>query len=215
MTMTEFERLLDRDVDDLLDYARRLTGRARTAAFGDALSRLEQTKDDGTRIRILRFLQTLLADVPNGRLPASAAEPAAIDLSRIVSSSDEHVEARRAALDTLALLFLKAKELTPLADSRVRAAFHAASNARDAQLNSFARISLSPSGVLARRTISRRLGYVYFSGIAPAYVAAGRRASSVAATIVAGGKAAAATVKRRVRNASRRLRRDETQRPLH
>lgn len=199
--VSEFERLMRRDVDDLLDYARHLSGRARTSVFHEALALLNHTSDDGERISILRFLQTLLAGVPNGRLSASAAVPAAMQLSQVVTSADEHIEAKRAALDTLALVFLKAKDLTPLADSRVRKAFVAASHEADSQLSAFARTSLSAGGVLGRRATSRRHKD-------PVALRLRRGATALAAK-------AAATMKRRTRNAVRRPPRNESQTRVH
>ena len=193
---SEFDRFLERDVDDLLDYVRKLGGRDRTTAFRHALSRLEQDDEGRRRIMILRFLQALLAQMTNGRLAASAAEPAAFDLSRIATSSDEPVEAKRAALDALALLFLKAKELTPLADSRIRAAFETAGQARDPELRSFARTALAPNGVLARRMISRHHRWILVSAIVP---------SPGESSIAVRSRTAAATTGRSGRQSDRSL----------
>ena len=202
--LSVLKRLMQRDIDDVLDYARRLSGRERTSVFHEALSLLTRTGDDRERITVLRFLQTLVAAVPNGRLPASAGVPAAMQLSEVVMSSDEHIEAKRAALDTLALVFLKAKDLTPLADSRVRKAFVAASHNADSQLRDFARTSLSNGGVLGRRSISSRQ---------KERVIARRMTTAGSAALVA--KATATLAKRRIRSATKRSRRHESQTRSH
>lgn len=134
----ELDALLTQDVDDVVDRGRSLSGRDRTVALRDSLARLKTGAEPLDRLKVLLFIQTLLALAPDGKVASSVAEPAVHELAKIVVSTEPE-ELRRSALDALALLFLKAKELTASADSRLREVFTFARESRDPEIRDFAR----------------------------------------------------------------------------
>jgi hypothetical protein len=73
---------------------------------------LETSAEPLDRLKIVLFVQTLLAFVPDGKLGSSVAEAAANTLSNVVISASDPEELKRSALSALALLVLKATELT-------------------------------------------------------------------------------------------------------
>ena len=136
---SELDALLPRDVDDLVERGRTLAGRDRTAALRDSIARLETSAEPLDRLKMVLFVQTLLAFVPDGKLASSVAESAASELSNVVVSASDPEELKRSALSALALLVLKATELTASANTRIRAAFTSAGDSRDPQIRDFAR----------------------------------------------------------------------------
>jgi hypothetical protein len=199
---TELAELVARDVDDVIERARTLTGRDRTAAFRDALRALDVSVKPIERLKTLRFLQMLLAQWDNARLAVSLADPAAHELSRIVMASPETIEARRAALDALALLFLKAKELTPMADSRVRTAFKDARSTDDDQMRELAIQASAPRGVLSRRAVKPRHGVVFVSAVTASAITGGVIAAKTAKQVLAKRKRLGTTTTSRRNTAS-------------
>lgn len=170
----DLDRLLVQDVDRVVDHARTLAGKERTAAIRDSLEALVEKSDEtSARLKILLFIQTLLATVGDRKLAASVADPAANELARVVMSPSDVNELKRAALDSLALLFLKAKELTNTADARVRSAFTAARDSSDPYLSDFARRAFGNKGVLSRRIVQRQHRWVYVSVATGVTVSAG------------------------------------------
>jgi len=149
----ELDDLLAQDVDDVVDYARSV-GRGRTAVLRDSLTRLETSTEPLDRVKVLLFIQTILALAPDGTVASSVAESAALELATVVVSTSEPDELKRSALNALALLFVKAKELTASADSRMREAFTFARESRDPEIRDFARrVSLAnANAVVARRS---------------------------------------------------------------
>jgi hypothetical protein len=117
-TVHDLDALLTQDVDAVADRARTLDGKARTAALRDSLAHLESSTDSLDRLKTLLFVQSVLASFTDGKLSATVADHTANELARIVTSSVEPDALKRPALDGLALLFLKAKELTTAADGR-------------------------------------------------------------------------------------------------
>lgn len=164
--------LLKRDVDDVVVRGRSLDGKDRTAALRDSLSRLESSSVPLERLKTLLLIQTLLASIPDGKLTPSLAEPAAIELARVVISASDSDELKRSALDGLALLFLKARELTTSADARVRAAFTASRNSPDPQISDFAQRAFLANGVLSQRVVQRQYRYITLSIKAAAAISA-------------------------------------------
>lgn len=159
----DLDTLLVRDVDDVVDRARILEGKDRTAALREALELLVRSGESLTRLKTLLFIQTLLATAEDGKLASSVADSAANELARVVTSASDANELKRPALDGLALVFLKAKELTYAADTRVRAAFTAAQASPDPYLSGFARHALEEKGVLSRRVVQRQYRQIYVS----------------------------------------------------
>jgi len=141
---SELDALLPRDVDDLVERGRRLAGRDRTTALRDSIARLETSAAPLDRLKMVLFVQTLFAFVPDGKLVSSVAESAASELSNVVVSASDPEELKRSALSALALLVLKATELTASANTRIRAAFTSARDSRDPEIRDFARRT-SPS----------------------------------------------------------------------
>jgi hypothetical protein len=140
---SELDALLTQDVDEVVDRGRSLSGRDRTAALRLSLARLATSAKPLDRLKIVLFVQTLLAFVPDGQLVSSVAEAAAKKLSNIVVSSSDPKELKRSALSALALLVLKAPGLTTSANAHMRAALTAARNSHDPEISDFARRAFS------------------------------------------------------------------------
>jgi hypothetical protein len=151
---SELDALLPRDVDDIVERGRTLGGKDRTAALRDSIVRLETSAEPLDRLKIVLFVQTLLAFVPDGKLAPSVAESAANELSNVVVSASDPEELKRSALSALALLFLKATELTSSANTRMRAAFTSARDSRDPEIRGFARRTFPADRVHTRRSTS-------------------------------------------------------------
>jgi predicted nucleotide-binding protein len=152
----ELNGLLTLDVDDVVDRARSLGVRDRTAALRDSLARLETSAEPLDRMKVLLFIQTLLALASDGRVASSVAESAVDELAKVVVSTSESEERRRSALNSLALLSAKAKGLSASADSRLRAAFTFARESGEPEIRDFARRAIIKSaGVLRQSTNSR------------------------------------------------------------
>jgi len=148
----ELGDLLTRDVDDVVGYARSVGGRERSLALRDSLTRLETSAEPLDRLKVLLFIQALLALAPDGTVASPVAESVALRLARVVVSTTQPDELRQPALDALALLFVKAKELTATADSRLREAFNVAGKSRDPEIRDFARRVSLANAVVAQRS---------------------------------------------------------------
>lgn len=165
------DHLLLQDVDDVVAHAPSLTGKERTAALRASLVVLETSSNDLDRLKILLFIQSVLAAAADGKLASSVAESIATELARVVMSGSDPVELKIPALDGLALVFLKAKELSTNADARVRDAFHSASRSSNAQLSEFGQRAFSNKGILAQRVVQKQYRYVKVSVTAVAATA--------------------------------------------
>jgi hypothetical protein len=159
----DLDLLVTADVDDVVKRGRSMTGKERTAALRDSLERLAESTEQLERLKVLLFIQSLLAAAQDGKLAASIADPAANELARVITSASDSAELKRPALDSLALVFLKAKELNTNTDVRVRAAFAVARKSPDPHVSEFARRALSSDGVLTRRVVQRQYRYVTVS----------------------------------------------------
>jgi predicted nucleotide-binding protein len=148
----ELDGLLTRDVDDVADRARSLGVRDRTAALRDSLARLEMSAEPLDRMKVLLFIQTLLALASDGKVASSVAASAVDELAKIVVSTAESEERRRSALISLALLPAKAKGLSERADSRLRRAFTVARESREPEIRDFARRVPFANAVVAPRS---------------------------------------------------------------
>jgi hypothetical protein len=151
---TELDALLPRDVDDIVERGRTLGGKDRTSALRDSIARLQTSADPLDRLKIVLFVQTLLAFVTDGKLAPSVAEAVASKLSHIVDSTSDPEEVKRSALSGLALLVLKATELTTSANTRMLAAFKAARDSRDPGIRDFARRTFPADRAHTRRSRS-------------------------------------------------------------
>jgi predicted nucleotide-binding protein len=152
----ELDALLTLDVDDVVDRARSLGVKDRTAALRDSLAHLEKSAEPLDRMKVLLFIQTLLALAPDGIVASSVAESAVDELAKVVVSTSESEERRRSALTSLALLPVKAKGLSESADSRLRAAFTFARESREPEISDFARrVPLRNAAVVGRSKTSR------------------------------------------------------------
>jgi hypothetical protein len=146
----ELDALLTQDVDDVVDRARSVGAGDRTVALRDCVTRLETCAEPLDRLRVLLFIQTLLALAPDATVSSSVAESAAQQLAMVVVSTTEPDELRQPALDALALLFAKAKELTASTDSRLREAFNVAGRSHNPEIRDFARRVSLANAVVAR-----------------------------------------------------------------
>jgi hypothetical protein len=146
------DSLLTQDVDEVVDRARSLGGKDGAVALRDSLARLETSAEPLDRLKVLLFIQTLLAVAPDGKVASTVAESAVHELAKILVSPSEPAELKRSALDALALLLIKAKELTASADSRLREAFNFAGESRDPEIREFARRVCLGNAVVARRS---------------------------------------------------------------
>ena len=159
----ETDTLLTQDFDDVVDRVRSLEGKDRTFAIRDVLDRLRTSSEPLHRLKALLFIQALLATIPDGKLAATVADVAALELAHIVMSAFDPVDVKRPALDSLALLFIKARELTIAADNNVRAAFTQARTSEDARIREFATRAFADGGVLSQRVMTRQYRIVNVS----------------------------------------------------
>jgi hypothetical protein len=146
----ELDSLLTEDVDEVVDRARSLAGKDGAVALRDSLARIETSTKPLDRLKVLLFIQTLLAVAPDGKVASSVAESAVRELSKVLVSPSEPEELKRSALNALVLLFIKAKELTATADSRLREAFTFARESHDPEIRDFARRVPLANAVVAR-----------------------------------------------------------------
>lgn len=148
---TDLITLITLDVDDVVHRARSLADPEQTAALQDAVEALRFESNPSSRLKELLFAQTLLSFFGDRHLASAVADVVTNELLQVVTGKSDPPELKRAALDGLALLFLKAKELTPVTEARVRAAFEAARASSDPELRAFATAAVSERGVLSRR----------------------------------------------------------------
>jgi hypothetical protein len=153
-TTDEAEALFAKDVDDVIDRARTLSMKERSTAIRDVLEIIDLLPETPERLRALRFIQVALAEMDDRSLPPTLVDATTKKLEGIATARKMNIECRRAALDGLALVFLKASEITPTADASVRGAFAMAKRDSDTQLRGFAAEALSKGGVLSQRGMS-------------------------------------------------------------
>ncbi len=147
---SELDALLTQDVDDVVARGRSLLGKDRTAAMRYLIARLEDCPDPLDHLKILLFVQTLLAFIPDGMLSPTLADRGASVLGRIVASPSYSEEHKRSALTALSLLRLKAKKLTTVADAHLRVAFQAATDSPDPEISGFAQRAIQRNGTFGQ-----------------------------------------------------------------
>ena len=153
----KLESLLTLDFDAIVEGARTVAGRTGRAAFREAITRLRATTDPLDRLKLLLFSQTLLAFLPDGSLPQNLTDQAADELAVTVTSSSDTDEQKRSALTALALLLLKAKDITGYASTRIQDAVVAAQRSTDTEISGFASRAFARKDNRERRArISRR-----------------------------------------------------------
>ncbi|HYI12449.1 MAG TPA: hypothetical protein VEK57_25570 [Thermoanaerobaculia bacterium] len=155
--------LLQNDVDVILERAREFENRGRFHLLRTAAEQYPAFNEPIDRVKAVWLIQALLSDIQDRHLPSRTASDIATRLASIVESSHDERDARRSALDALALVFLKTKQLTAPMDATIRAAFMFALKARDPQLSEFAAEALSGEGVLAQRSPGRTSIYSKFT----------------------------------------------------
>src|SRR5258708_243926 len=116
----ELESLLTLDFDAIVEGARTVAGEDGRAAFRESISRLRATTDPLDRLKLLLFSQTLLAFLPDRSLSRHLTEQAANELAATVTSSSDPDDQKRSALNALALLLIKAKDITGYANTRIQ-----------------------------------------------------------------------------------------------
>lgn len=154
-TFDELQTVLQADVDEILDRASEYKSRTRFRMLRAAAEHYPRMKQPIDRVKTVWFVQAMLATMEDRQLPPATSSDVAAWLASIAESSQEERDARRGALDSLALVFLKTKQLTDSLDATIRAAFMVAVRSRDAHLSEFASEALSGGGVLARRSPGR------------------------------------------------------------
>lgn len=152
----DMDDLLILDFDEVVDRARSLSARNRSAALSDALSALQVHMDLPQRVKLLLFVQTLLASTADRRLKSPLIEQSAIELTKVLTSRSEAVEVKRSALDAIALLLVKANDLTADIAAKLREAIAAAANSSDPEMSSFAHRILDKP-IPARRAKASKL----------------------------------------------------------
>lgn len=161
-TSQELQQLLRSDVDDILARGREYDARARSSMMRAAAVQYGHLKQPIDRVKAIWIVQAMLASMEDRRLSDTASSDVAARLAAIVRSNREERDARRTALDSLALLFIKTKQLTESLDATIRLAFLSAAKSRDPYLSEFAAEALSGEGVLARRSPGRtRIGFTH------------------------------------------------------
>jgi hypothetical protein len=162
MTKTEdLDDLLRTDVDEILDRARDYDSRTRLRLLRAAVEQYDDLETTLARLKAVWLVQAILAEIEDRHLPHSTGADIATRLASIVQSRRDERDARRSALDALALVFLKTKQLTEAMDATIRSAFMSVLKSRDPYLSEFASEALSGEGVLARRSPGR--SHVFFS----------------------------------------------------
>lgn len=144
--------ILEEDVDDVTRLAVSLSTDEKVAALRDAAAQFEDVRDDIARTKLLLFVQAALASLTTRNVPVGTATAMISHVEPLATSVTDKV-ARRAALQVLALLFLKARQLTAGIDKPVRAAFRAARADDDETVRAFAKQALGTGGVLRRRSV--------------------------------------------------------------
>jgi len=160
----ELTALLRIDVDDIQDRIREYDPRTRFRLIRDTAEEYPTLEEPIDRIKAMWIVQATLACTDDRQLPYATSSEIAPRLASIVESKREERDARRSALDALALVFLKTKQLTVSLDETIRLAFMSAVKSRDPQMSEFAGEALSGEGVLAQRAPGRR---VFFSFAQP------------------------------------------------
>lgn len=150
-TFEELRTIVQADVDEILARAGEYDSRTRFRMLRAAAEHYPRMKQPIERVKTVWFVQAMLASTEDRQLPAATSSDVATRLASIVESQHEARDARRTALRSLALVFLKTKHLTDSLDATIRAAFMVAVRSRDAHLSEFAGEALSGGGVLARR----------------------------------------------------------------
>ena len=150
-TVDDFETLIQRDADEILTEARLFDGRQRFRLMRVAAESYPGAVSGVERLKIVWVFQALLATTENRRLPIPTGLEVAERLAGITRSRDETLQVRRAALDSLALVFLKTKTLTDQINRIIRDAFTSAFKSNDRYMSEFAAEALSGEGLLASR----------------------------------------------------------------
>lgn len=141
------ETLLDQDIDNLSAIAVRLPEPSRIELIRSLISELPKIDEPGKRLRAFRLLQAILAALANDHLPADLAA----DIVALVGTMPLEDEARRAAYDILALVALKAGQLTSAVSAAIYALFAGGVSDTDPAIRGFARAALEGQGVLSSR----------------------------------------------------------------
>jgi hypothetical protein len=159
-TTQQLGELLESDADEVLRQSRSFDAATRLRLIRATPQRYSGSSEPSVRVKAVWALQALLASTQDRHLPSSTSFAIATFLAAIATSAREPREARRGALDSLALVFLKSREMTIPLDFVIRSAFTSALKYRDAYMSEFASEALSGEGVLARRSTGRVPGGV-------------------------------------------------------
>jgi hypothetical protein len=153
----ELTELLRIDVDEIAARAREYDSRTRFRVMRDAAEKYDTLKEPIARVKAMWIVQAMLACTEDRQLPSATSSQLAPRLVSVIESKREDREARRSALDALALVFVKTKQLTDTLDATIRLAFISALKSRDSEMSEFASEALSGEGVLAQRSPGRRV----------------------------------------------------------
>ena len=139
---TEFddvEHLLKLDFDDVGELARSLRDDDRRVVLDNVLLVLPNRSDASDRLKLVLFVQTALAFVPDGALAGPLAERAAVELATIIASMADPHEVKRSAITAVALLLIKASGLKKGSTAILRQALTTAAASSDPEAAGFAR----------------------------------------------------------------------------
>src|SRR5688572_30370305 len=136
MNATEqLDQLLQSDVDDILHVATEYDTESRLELLRTVVERYETFRLPIERVKGVWLVQSVLASLEDRQLPSPISTDVATRLASIVESNGAERDARRSALSSLALLVLKAQEVTDLLAATIRGAFALATESGDRALS--------------------------------------------------------------------------------
>jgi hypothetical protein len=154
MSMSEqLKELLHGDVDDIVTRGRAYDSRTRFRVIRYAAEQFATLDKPVDRVKAMWIVQALLSLTDDRQLPYTTSSKLAPRLASIVESKREELDVRRSALDSLALVFVKTKQLTRFLDMTIWMAFVSALDSDDAEMRGFASEALSGGGILTQRSL--------------------------------------------------------------
>jgi hypothetical protein len=134
----DFSELLRLDFDDIVERARTLDDSERPAALDHAVSAIHQRSEASDRLKVVLFVQTLLAAITDSSLEAKVAGRVGAELTQIITSTADSDEVKRSAITAVALLLIKASDLNAQSASILRDALISATTSSDPEAAAFA-----------------------------------------------------------------------------
>jgi hypothetical protein len=145
--------LFAQDVDEISQLAIGLPSAARKAAIEQVAHGLSNAPDDISIVKCLSFLQVALGSYTTRTVPIGTARLLVESVQPLFAQLG-HAVSRRVVLQVLALVYVKARQVTPEIDEPIRAAFKSAKLDQDQNVRTFAKQALSSTGVLQQREVT-------------------------------------------------------------